>query len=122
MIIRATGDERDDPWHGELKQFKLTESVKSMAFRYAIKHHLGTTIDSKAIKIRIAPHHFARAALKQFPQLQTSVTKKQIKLVDSNGLPLEQSCRTGSNQKCMQTFVIVCRPWQVKIIGTLLML
>jgi hypothetical protein len=59
-----------------------TASLSNLSSPRASNHHLGTTVDSKAIKIRIAPHHFARAALKQFPQLQTSVTKSQIKSVD----------------------------------------
>jgi hypothetical protein len=67
------GDDGDDPWGGVLKQLKISETVKSKAFRYAIKHHLQTDIaDLDATKIHIAPHHFARAALKQFVQLQAS--------------------------------------------------
>jgi hypothetical protein len=34
------GDDGDDPWGGVLKQLRISETVKSMAFRYAIKHHL----------------------------------------------------------------------------------
>jgi hypothetical protein len=59
----------DDPWRGELKQVRISQTVKSKAFRYAIKHHLGTEIDPAAKRIRIAPHHFARSALRQVAQL-----------------------------------------------------
>jgi hypothetical protein len=67
----------------QLKQVRSGQIVKSKAFRYAIRHHLGTAIDPEAAKIYIAPHHFARAALNQFFQLQTIVvTKQQVKAVD----------------------------------------
>jgi hypothetical protein len=47
---RADGDEGDDPWGGELKQFKISETVNSKAFRYAIQHHLSTHTDVQATR------------------------------------------------------------------------
>jgi hypothetical protein len=73
----------DDPWRGELKQVRISQTVKSKAFRYAIKHHLGTEIDPAAKRIRIAPHHFARSALRQVAQLQKLVSKEQAKSFDT---------------------------------------
>jgi hypothetical protein len=78
------GDEGDDPWCGMLKPpVRISQPVKSKAFRYAITHHLGAVIDSEAAKICIAPHHFARVrSSNQFSHLQTIVTKQEVKLVD----------------------------------------
>jgi hypothetical protein len=77
--LAGDGDEGDNPWGGGLKQIKISESVKSKAFCYAIEYHLGTAIASLARKFYVAPHHFARAALKIFPQLQTRMTKEQVR-------------------------------------------
>jgi hypothetical protein len=68
------GDEGDDPWYGKLKQVRISQTVKSKAFCYAITHHLGTVINPDVDRFYIAPYHFARTPLKQFSHLQNIVS------------------------------------------------